>query len=90
MFDDNKVKMARKPGKKQKENPVRRTGEGKRRKGNKRNKPPVFEFGGDPCEVLVINTCRGYIVTVTAYHGYCTCTLYSCQDPNGRIILYVV
>ena len=28
--DDNKVKMARKPEKKQKENPVRCTGEGKR------------------------------------------------------------
>jgi len=30
LFDDNKVKMARKPGKKQKENPVECTGEGKR------------------------------------------------------------
>ena len=30
LFDDNKVKMARKPGKKQKENPVRYTGESKR------------------------------------------------------------
>ena len=29
-FDDNKVKIARKPGKKQKENPVGYTGEGKR------------------------------------------------------------
>ena len=33
-FDDNKIKMARKPGKKQKENSVGCTGEGKRRKGN--------------------------------------------------------
>ena len=30
MFDDSKVKMAREPGKKQKENPVRYTGESKR------------------------------------------------------------
>ena len=30
LFDDNKIKMARKPGKKQKENPVGFTGEGKR------------------------------------------------------------
>jgi len=35
LFDDNKVKMARKPGKKQKENPVGcAAGEVKRRKGN--------------------------------------------------------
>ena len=27
LFDDNKIKMARKPGKKQKENPVGRIGE---------------------------------------------------------------
>jgi len=30
LFNDNKIKMARKPGKKQKENPVGCTGEGKR------------------------------------------------------------
>ena len=30
LFDDNKIKMARKPGKKQKENMVGCTGEGKR------------------------------------------------------------
>ena len=36
LFDDNKMKMARKPGKKQKENPVGCTGEGKRCKGNER------------------------------------------------------
>ena len=30
LFDDNKIKMARKPGKKQKENPVGFTGKGKR------------------------------------------------------------
>ena len=30
LFDDNKVKMARKPGKKQQENPVECTGEGTR------------------------------------------------------------
>ena len=29
LFDDNKVKIARKPRKKQKQNPVGRTGEGK-------------------------------------------------------------
>ena len=29
-FDDNKMKMARKPGKKHKENPIGCTGEGKR------------------------------------------------------------
>ena len=34
LFGDNKIKMARKPGKKQKENPVECTGEGKRLKGN--------------------------------------------------------
>ena len=36
LFDDNKVKKARKPGKKQKENPIGRTGEGKRVKENER------------------------------------------------------
>ena len=35
MFDD-KIKMARKPGKKQKENPVGCTGKGKRWEGNMR------------------------------------------------------
>ena len=30
LLDDNKIKMARKPGKKPKENPVGCTGEGKR------------------------------------------------------------
>ena len=34
MFDDNKIKMVRKPGKKQKENPVVCTREGKILKGN--------------------------------------------------------
>ena len=34
--EDNKVKMARKPGKKQKENPAGCTGEGKILKANKR------------------------------------------------------
>ena len=34
--DDNKMKMARKPGNKQKENLVGCTGKGKRLKGNKR------------------------------------------------------
>ena len=34
LFDDNEIKMARKPVKKQKENPVGCTGEGKRWKGN--------------------------------------------------------
>ena len=54
LFDDNKIKMARKPGKKQKQNPVRCTGEGKRWKGNMRKgtkkirqEPPVVEFGGE-------------------------------------------
>ena len=32
LFDDNKIKMARNPGKKQKENPVGCTGNGKRLK----------------------------------------------------------
>ena len=36
LFDDNKTKMTRKPGKKQKENSVWCTGEGKRWKGNVR------------------------------------------------------
>ena len=30
LLDDNKMKMARKPGKKQKENPIRYTEDGKR------------------------------------------------------------
>ena len=34
MFDDNKINMARKPGKKQRENPVGCTREGKILKGN--------------------------------------------------------
>ena len=34
MFNDNKIKMARKPGKKQEENPVDYTGEDKRWNGN--------------------------------------------------------
>ena len=34
LFDDSKIRMARKPEKKEKENPVGCTGEGKRRKGN--------------------------------------------------------
>ena len=34
MFGDNKIKMARKHGKKQKKNPVGCIGEGKRWKGN--------------------------------------------------------
>ena len=33
LFDDNEIEMARKPGKKQKENPVGCTGECKRGKG---------------------------------------------------------
>ena len=37
LFDDNKVKIARKPGKKQKKNPVGCNGEAKRWKGNKRS-----------------------------------------------------
>ena len=47
-------KKAREPGKKQKENPVGCTGEGKNWRGNrsitgsfKRRKPPVFEFGAE-------------------------------------------
>ena len=36
LFNDNKIRMARKPGKKQKENPVGCTGESKRWKGNMR------------------------------------------------------
>ena len=34
LFDDNKIKVARKPGKKQKQNPVGCTREGKRPKRN--------------------------------------------------------
>ena len=34
LFDDNKIQMARKPGKKQKENPVEFTGEDEKWKGN--------------------------------------------------------
>ena len=43
------VKMARKPGKKETENPVGCTGEGKRLKGNIRQgkTETVFEFYGD-------------------------------------------
>ena len=36
LFDNNKVKIVRKPGKKQKENPVGCTGESERLKGSKR------------------------------------------------------
>ena len=39
LFDDNKIKLARKPGKKQKKNLVGCTGEGKIRKGNLRERP---------------------------------------------------
>ena len=38
LFDDNKIKMARPPGRKQKENPVGCTGEGKGWKGNIRER----------------------------------------------------
>ena len=34
LFDDDKIKMTRKPEKKEKENPVRCIGEGKKRKRN--------------------------------------------------------
>ena len=34
LFNNNKIKMARKPGNKQKENPVGCTGDGKISKGN--------------------------------------------------------
>ena len=34
LFDGNNIKIARKPGKKQQENPVGCTGEGKSLKGN--------------------------------------------------------
>jgi len=34
LFHDNEIKMARKPGKKQKKDPVGCTGEGERWKGN--------------------------------------------------------
>ena len=37
LFDDNKIKMSRKPVKKQKENPVGYIGKGKIWKGNVRN-----------------------------------------------------
>ena len=62
-FGDNKLKMARKPGKKQKENPVGYTGKGKRWKGNRRRRgtenikrePPVFEFGGEVTLVRLLS-----------------------------------
>ena len=38
LFDENKIKMARKPGQKQKENPIACTEEGKRWKGNIRER----------------------------------------------------
>ena len=53
MFDDNKVKMARKPGEKLKEYPVGCTSEGKMKmKLEKdtekiRREPSVFGFGGE-------------------------------------------
>ena len=45
LFDDNKINMARKPGKKQKENPVMFTGEGKRVKGNIRERSKEGKTG---------------------------------------------
>ena len=39
MFDYNKINIVRKPGKRQRENPVGCTGEGKRCKGNIREWP---------------------------------------------------
>ena len=38
LFDDDKIKIARKPGKKQRENPVGCTGEGRRLSGNIRKR----------------------------------------------------
>ena len=38
LFDDNKIKMTRKPGKKQKENTVGCAGEGNIRKGSREDK----------------------------------------------------
>ena len=52
LFDDNKIKMARKPGKKKKENPVGCTRKVKDERevregyGKIRREPPVVEFGG--------------------------------------------
>ena len=52
LFDDNKVKRARKPGKKQKENPGRVHRGRYKMKYEKstetiRREPPVVEFGGE-------------------------------------------
>ena len=45
LFDDNKIKMARKPGKKQKKTPVGYTLEGKRWKGNIRERSRAGKTG---------------------------------------------
>ena len=45
MLDDNKIKMERKPRKKQKENTVECIGEGKRRKGNIREGSRKYKTG---------------------------------------------
>ena len=45
LFDDNKIKTARKPEKKQKEYPVGCTGEGKRLNGNIREGPKEGKTG---------------------------------------------
>ena len=42
LFDDHNIKMARKPGKKQKENPVGCTGEGNIREGSREGKMRTF------------------------------------------------
>ena len=62
LFDDNKIKMIRKPGKKQKENPV--GGAPEKVKDEKeiqekgpekvRREPSVFEFGGEVTLVIAL------------------------------------
>ena len=58
LFDDNKIKVARKPGKKQKQNPVGCTREGKRPKRNIREGYKA----GKTLVTLHPNKCNGYML----------------------------
>ena len=73
LFDD-KLKMVKKPGKKQKKNPVGCTGEGKRWEGNIREGKTEtvlqLSFGwGDPCEVgsRLYESCILYILWMSEF-----------------------
>ena len=73
LFDNNKMKMARKPGKKQKENAVACTGEGKRWKENiwdesrevKTGTVLELSFGG--IHLLFFNYFLSLIIVISGY-----------------------